>query len=149
MGGGYNEIKRQTITPFKALQITKIGGMTNTNYLVKSDANHYVLRIPPKNSQAIINRTKEKHIEKVLTGGGISAKCLYFDSKTGIKITEFINGSKLHRYKKHFNALADKLKALHTSKLDFKYHFNLTYEMKKYLEFARNSRFWFDELKKA
>ena len=78
-GGGYNEIKRQTITPFKALQITKIGGMTNTNY----------------------------------------------------------------------NAFADKLKALHTSKLDFKYHFNLTYEMKKYLEFARNSRFWFDELKKA
>ena len=78
-GGGYNKIKRQTITPFKALQITKIGGMTNTNY----------------------------------------------------------------------NAFADKLKALHTSKLDFKYHFNLTYEMKKYLEFARNSRFWFDELKKA
>ena len=73
---------------------------------------------------------------------------MYFDSKTGIKITEFINGSKLHRYKKHFNALANKLKALHTSKLDFKYHFNLTYEMKKYLEFARNSRFWFDELKK-
>ncbi|MDD7091089.1 hypothetical protein [Campylobacter sp.] len=100
--GGYNEIKRHTITPFKALQITKIGGMTNTNYLVKSDANHYVLRIPPKNSQAIINRVKEKHIEKVLTGGGISAKCLYFDGKTGIKITEFINGSKLHRYKKTF-----------------------------------------------
>ena len=49
----------------------------------------------------------------------------------------------------NFNALADKLKALHTSKLDFKYHFNLTYEMKKYLEFARNSRFWFDELKNA
>ena len=76
-----NEIKRlfEAITPFKALQITKIGGMTNTN----------------------------------------------------------------------FNAFADKLKALHTSKLDFKYHFNLTYEMKKYLEFARNSRFWFDGLKKA
>ena len=74
---------------------------------------------------------------------------MYFDSKTGIKITEFINGSKLHRYKKHFNALTDKPKALHTSKLDFKYHFNLTYEMKKYLEFARNSRFWFDELKKG
>ena len=76
-----NEIKRlfETIMPFKALQITKIGGMTNTNY----------------------------------------------------------------------NAFADKLKALHTSKLDFKYHFNLTYEMKKYLEFARNSRFWFDGLKKA
>ena len=76
-----NEIKRlfEAITPFKALQITKIGGMTNTN----------------------------------------------------------------------FNALTDKLKALHTSKLDFKYHFNLTYEMKKYLEFARNSRFWFDGLKKA
>lgn len=117
-GGGYNEIKRQTITPFKALQITKIGGMTNTNYLVKSGTNHYVLRIPPKNLQAIINRVKEKHIEKSAYGG-ISAKCLYFDSKTGIKITEFINGSKLHRYKKHFNALTDKPKALHTSKLDF------------------------------
>ena len=103
-GGCMNEIKRlfEAITPFKALQITKIGGMTNTNYLVKSDANHYVLRIPPKNSQTIINRVKEKHIEKVLMGEGISAKCLYFDSKTGIKITEFINGSKLHRYKKTF-----------------------------------------------
>ena len=65
-----NEIKRlfEAITPFKALQITKIGGMTNTNYLVKSGTNHYVLRIPPKNSQAIINRAKEKHIEKVLMG---------------------------------------------------------------------------------
>ena len=63
----YNEIKRlfETITPFKAIQITKIGGMTNTNYLVKSDANHYVLRIPPKNAQTIINRVKEKHIEKL------------------------------------------------------------------------------------
>ena len=70
-------------------------------FKLKSGANHYVLRIPPKNSQAIINRVKEKHIEKVLMGG-ISAKCLYFDSKTGIKITEFINGSKLHRYKKTF-----------------------------------------------
>ena len=81
LNGGYNEIKRlfEAITPFKTLKITKIGGMTNTNY----------------------------------------------------------------------NAFADKLKALHTSKLDFKYHFNLTYEMKKYLEFARNSRFWFDGLKKA
>ena len=68
--GCMNEIKRlfEAITPFKALQITKIGGMTNTNYLVKSGANHYVLRIPPKNSQAIINRVKEKHIEKVLMG---------------------------------------------------------------------------------
>ena len=76
---------------------------------------------------------------------------MYFDSKTGIKITEFINAKTLNftDMGKHFNALADKLKALHTSKLDFKYHFNLTYEMKKYLEFARNSRFWFDELKKA
>ena len=75
---------------------------------------------------------------------------MYFDSKTGIKITEFINAKTLNftDMGKHFNALADKLKALHTSKLDFKYHFNLTYEMKKYLEFARNSRFWFDELKK-
>ena len=60
-----------------------------------------------------------------------------------------MNGSKLHSYKIHFNVLTDKLKAIHTSKLDFKYHFNLTYEMKKYLDFARNSRFWFDELKKG
>ena len=36
-GGGYNEIKRQTITPFKALQITKIGGMTNTNFNALTD----------------------------------------------------------------------------------------------------------------
>lgn len=151
--GCMNEIKRlfEAITPFKALQITKIGGMTNTNYLVQSGTNHYVLRIPPKNAQAIINREQEKHIEKALMGESISAKCLYFDSKTGIKITEFINAKTLNftDMGKHFNALADKLKALHTSKLDFKYHFNPADEMKKYLEFARNSRFWFDELKKG
>ena len=35
--GGGNEIKRQTITPFKALQITKIGGMTNTNFNALAD----------------------------------------------------------------------------------------------------------------
>ena len=120
-------------------------------FKLKSDTNHYVLRIPPKNAQAIINREQEKHIEKALMESGISAKCLHFDSKTGIKITEFINAKTLNftDMGKHFNALADKLKALHTSKLDFKYHFNPADEMKKYLEFARNSRFWFDELKKG
>ena len=37
--GRYNEIKRlfEAITPFKALQITKIGGMTNTNYNALTD----------------------------------------------------------------------------------------------------------------
>ena len=35
--GRMNEIKRQTITPFKSLQITKIGGMTNTNFNALAD----------------------------------------------------------------------------------------------------------------
>lgn len=87
----------------------------------------------------------------MLTNENISAKCLYFDSKTGIKITEFIDSKTLNftDIRKHFKALTDKLKALHTSKLDFKYYFNPIDEMKEYLKFARNSRFWFDELEKG
>lgn len=150
-GGGYSEIKRlfETITPLKALNITKIGGMTNINYLIYCTNKSYVFRIPSQSSQSIINRTKEEHIEKCLADiENIGAKCLYFDNKTGIKITEFIKGDTLEKtnIKEHFISLASKLKDLHTSKLDFKYNFNPIDEMKVYLEFARNSGFWFDEL---
>lgn len=74
------EIKRlfETIMPFKALKIIKIGGMTNVNYLLNCADNSYVLRLPPTNSNNIINRQKEEHIEKVLIGGGYKRKMLLF-----------------------------------------------------------------------
>ena len=135
-----NSIKEifENAISIKADKITKIGGMTNVNYLVTCANKCYVLRLPLKSANKIVDRKRESYIENIIMNENISAKCVYFDNNSGVKITEFIKAKTLNftNIQANFKPVANRLKKLHNSKLDFKYHFNPCDEMEKYLKIA-------------
>lgn len=66
-------------------------GLTNDNYKVTINNKHYVLRVPLKNSEHIVNYEAEKKALEVVASLAIDAQTLYYDETTGIKITSFID----------------------------------------------------------
>lgn len=77
-------------TNIKPLSISYIPlGITNNNYLVKCEKKDYVLRIP-KDDMIGIDRVNENNVIELLKPLKIDVPTIYFDKKTGIKITEKI-----------------------------------------------------------
>ena len=76
---------------------SSIGGMTNQNYLVTVDNSQYVLRIPNKINSLLINRSYEEYNSKLASDIGVNVDTLYFNSKTGVKLTEYLHGSRVLR----------------------------------------------------
>ena len=75
-----------------------IGGMMNVSYIVKDgDGKKYVLYIPTKHANEMVNRPLEKENQKIIYSLGITSKNVYFDSDSGIKINEYIEGKSLDK----------------------------------------------------
>ena len=70
--------------------IEKLGGLTNRNYKVTVNNQKYVFRLPGEGTEELINR-KEEHICTSLANEiGIDSELVYFENKTGIKVTRYI-----------------------------------------------------------
>jgi len=67
------------------------GGMTNDSYFVTINEQRYVVRIPGKGTDQLINRKNEKENLIFSSNLGINPNLIYFDVDTGVKITEKIN----------------------------------------------------------
>ena len=63
------------------------GGMTNDSYFVTVNGKKYVVRIPGKGTELLINRKVEKSNLVFGTKLGINPELFYFDTDSGIKIT--------------------------------------------------------------
>lgn len=70
-------------------------GYTNHNYILLVFNKKYVVRIPSHESSTYINRIHEKEVEELTSD--LHFPTIYFDSKTGIKISEYIEN--LYEYK--------------------------------------------------
>src|SRR5690625_2857921 len=66
------------------------GGMTNDSYFVTINEQRYVVRIPDKGTDQLINRKNEKENLIFSSNLGINPNLIYFDIDTGVKITEKI-----------------------------------------------------------
>lgn len=76
----------------KADNIIKLDkGLTNDNYKITINNKHYVLRVPLKNSDHIVNYHAEKKAVELIDPLNIDAKTMFFDESTGIKVTSFID----------------------------------------------------------
>ena len=78
-----------------ANDIKFIGGMTNKNYLVVCDNDKFVFRLPRKNANSIINRANEKNNQILSFKSGFNVQTVYFNEKSGIKITKFLEEDKI------------------------------------------------------
>ena len=124
----------------KVFEYRELEGITNNSYLTDLGKNKYVVRIPGINPD-LIDRTSEFKNHILANGLEITLPFIYFDEKTGIKISEYIpelrsfsaedfNNSELR--KKAFS----KLSRLHKSNLTFEDNFS---PMKAFLGLAENA----------
>lgn len=115
------------------------GGMTNTNYFVKALGKQYILRIPGAGTDVMIDRNSEQHNGALAAAIGINPHTVYFNAKTGIKVTECIpqaetlNG-KTARLETNMKKITDILRNLHESQLKMYGSFSVKKEYEKYKE---------------
>ena len=77
----------------QSLQVERISGLTNANYLVTVDGERYVLRVSGKNSARLgINRQHEVAALKAAASMGIGPQVVSFLLPEGHLVTRWIDG---------------------------------------------------------
>ena len=110
--------------------IQPFGGLTNINYRATIGGKDYVVRVPGKGTEGMINRTNEKENAEFGYDIGINVHQLYFNETTGVKITKLIeNAETLSRQTAgevgNMKLVADVFKKLHQSEHKLKNCFNV------------------------
>lgn len=93
------------------------GGMMNESFVVSYNDKKYVLYIPTKQANEMVDRQLEKENHDIVYKLGLTSKNVYFDEETGIKSNRFIEGESLnHVTSFDVEKIANLLRTLHTSK---------------------------------
>lgn len=72
-----------------------LGGMSNYTYHVIINDHDYVIRIANKEGEAFVSYASEKLHLFLLEPFNFTSKTLFYDTESGIKISEYINGANL------------------------------------------------------
>lgn len=136
--------KSLKIDKSEILDISHLSGMNNNSFKVSLKNDSYSLRIPGESSDKSVNRITEKFNSKKLYELGISPKDVYFDEKSGIKISEFIYKAEpinatSAKNEENMRAIADVLKRLHRSNIVFENTFDLKKNVEKYEKLIKES----------
>ncbi|MDZ7542771.1 choline kinase, partial [Clostridium perfringens] len=111
-------------TFLKNNELTKLGGLNNSNYLLKSNNKKYVLRIPGKDNKN--NFYYENSILNLVQPLNICPDIIYHSKDNGILISKFIESSQIsidiYNSKNFLNTLTFTLKKLHN--LEYNNNFN-------------------------
>lgn len=92
-------------------------GITNENYLI-NDA--FVLRLPRKDHDELINYKLEKEVYEKIEPLKISEKVIFLDAKKGTKVTKFVHNTRFYfntPNEEQIRYVSKTLKKLHTSKI--------------------------------
>jgi len=76
-----------------SMQFERLGGLTNRNYRVDWRGKCYVLRVPGEGTSEYIDRKAEAQNASIASEAGVNAPLVYFDSGSGVMLTEFIEGA--------------------------------------------------------
>ncbi len=70
------------------------GGLTNTNYDVRmADGQRYILRLPGRMTESLIDRRNEKRNAKLASDRGFNCRLIYCNEENGVKVSEYIDGA--------------------------------------------------------
>ena len=95
-----------------------LGGMMNESYIVSNNEKKYVLYVPTIQANEMVDRTLEKECQAITYSLGITSKNIYFDTTTGIKINEYIEGHSLNNIEDYdLKQVAKILHTLHDSNI--------------------------------
>ena len=80
-------------TPEKIVDIKVLKkGMTNRSFLFSVNNEQYIMRIPGKGTEHLIDRAQEAEVYKSISGLGLCDDPVYINPENGYKITKFLNG---------------------------------------------------------
>ncbi|WP_411170111.1 phosphotransferase [Clostridium sp. MB05] len=131
-------------TFLKNNELTKLGGLNNSNYLLKSNNKKYVLRIPGKDNKN--NFYYENSILNLVQPLNICPDIIYHSKDNGILISKFIESSQIsidiYNSKNFLNTLTFTLKKLHN--LEYNNNFNPFEVIENNINFLINDKFDFN-----
>lgn len=127
------------------------GGLTNFNYIMTIHGKDYVVRQPGTMTEEMIDRKIEQVNNSIASELGVNSNCIYFDDKTGIKISEYIVNSENVALadpskESHIQKISQLIKQIHGSAKQFPNHFDWLQELTKYEGIVRqlNGDFYHD-----
>ncbi|MGL4760513.1 MAG: phosphotransferase [Sarcina sp.] len=120
-------------------KVAPIGGMTNKNYSAKVNEQEYVIRIPGTGTSEMMDRVSEGRNSKLVADIGIDADILYYDDRTGTKISVMIEGAEtvnaaMAKKESMMKKTTEILRTLHNSKIDMKNTFDVFENINLYEE---------------
>lgn len=119
------------------VEISFAGGMTNTNYYVELTDKKYILRLPGRMTESMINRVNEKRNAQIASDRGWNCKLVYCNEKTGVKLSEYIDNAetlnpRTVKLEENVKLTAQILKQVHTSDIVLENRFDPFEETLKY-----------------
>jgi thiamine kinase-like enzyme len=122
-------------------------GLTNDDYLIETIDNlFFIIRIPKKLNYKLFNYANEYKIIKSLKKTNLDVETVYFNEKTGIKITKYIkdlksfSNSKLNLNKK-LKLVANAINIIHAQKANKEIIFNPFAKLSNYQKLAGKKLF--------
>lgn len=125
-------------------------GSTNRSYLLKTTKNNYVIRIPGKGSDEMVNRYFEKEIYDLIKDYNISDKVIYLNPENGIKVSIYHENARHPELSNEdeIKTFLKTIKKLHSLKLKCSSKYDFYEYIEKY-EKLRNSSSYFDDYEKV
>ena len=119
----------------EVVKVEQLGGMTNSNYLVETTKNKYIVKFFGKRTDKLINRIAEKNNLSNLADLGLDVKNYIFDIESGIRVNEYIENATTfdaHYLKAKKEEVANILKKVHSSGKVLEGEFRVFDEIRKY-----------------
>lgn len=139
------------VSPERINNISPIGGMTNKNYKIEIDNECYVLRVPGNGTGEMISREDEIRNAVYANEVGVDSELLYFNEKSGIKISRFIENAETlspEATKKQNNMImvCDILRKLHNYNRKMANNFDIYGKIEQYENLANEvNAIFFDD----
>lgn len=133
--------------PQEILDCRIAGGMTNTNYRIRTVRGNFVLRIPGVCTDVMIDRKSERNNLEEASRLGLNPQTICFDEESGVKISEYIESAntlngKTARLEENIRRTTAILRKLHASDMKMNGEFQVFREYEKYKELARGGEFY-------
>ncbi|MEG0668005.1 MAG: choline kinase family protein [Clostridium sp.] len=126
---------------FKYKELTPLGGLSNSNYLLNYYNTKYVLRIP--NNHDIIDFSIEHEILELIKETTISPQIIYHNETSGILLSRFLDNSSINEHTPNntvfLGQLSTTLKKLHS--LSCSHIFNPFHEIRNNIEYLKDINF--------
>ena len=125
------------ISPEEIVEISFAGGLTNTNYDVTLKNGRYILRLPGRMTESLIDRHVEKQNAQIASDMGLNCRLVYCNAETGVKLSEYIDQAETLNFRtakleENMKLVAGILHVLHDSDFPMQNRFDPFEEAERY-----------------